>query len=142
MNAVSCPKCGPEALTLKKPAFDGLRKTGDRIVCASCGRELGMIAAGEAPVPANPAAKPRPSIFDDVELTRADPFAREERGRLCRYCLHYIVNPFRQWCGRHRRDVEALDTCWNFERRPDEEKDPSDPSDPPAPLPGKTGRGL
>jgi hypothetical protein len=42
-------------------------------------------------------------------------FAEEERGRMCRYCREYVVNPFLQRCGLHRCEVEATDTCPRFE---------------------------
>lgn len=106
-----CPACGAAGLTLRKPVFEGLRKTGERTVCAACGHDVEPGPAPDAPA--------RPALFADTEPERApDPFAGDARGRLCRYCLHYVVNPFRQWCGAHRRDVDAMDACGQFEPRP------------------------
>lgn len=128
MTTNPCPKCGPDALTMKKPVFDGLRKTGERIVCASCGRDLGAVSAEAALSSKKPSPRARPSLFDDVELPeKSNVFAEESEGRWCHRCLHYVVNPFRQWCGRHRRDVEALGTCWDFEAKPE----PDEPEEPP-----------
>jgi hypothetical protein len=105
-----CPGCGQETLTLRKPVFDGFRKTGDIRVCASCGYEQ------PAPAEAAPGPAMKPALFDDVELpARPELFEAGESGRLCRHCRHYVIHPFRQWCGQHRREVEALDTCAQFE---------------------------
>ncbi|MDA0990973.1 MAG: hypothetical protein O3A51_09505, partial [Verrucomicrobia bacterium] len=50
----------------------------------------------------------------------ADLFDDSEKQRNCRYCKNYVVNPFTQWCSRHRKDVEATDVCEQFDRKPDE----------------------
>jgi len=47
-----------------------------------------------------------------------DIFAEDEKGRNCRYCKHYVVNPFTQRCGLHGRTVEATDTCEDFQSAP------------------------
>jgi hypothetical protein len=108
----TCPGCGRETLTIRKPVFDGFRKTGEALVCASCGHERPAEAAA-APAPAR-----KPALFDDVDLpARPDLFQEGDSGRACLHCRHYVVNPFRQWCGEHRREVEALDTCPQFEAR-------------------------
>ena len=39
-----------------------------------------------------------------------------------------MIDPFRQWCARHRREVEATGSCSDFAPRPLE---------PPAPPPEK-----
>lgn len=108
-----CPACGRDVLLVRKPVYDGFRKTGETIVCSSCGHTF---AEAELPKSGKP---PRPQVFTEADRTHGtDPFAGDERGRLCRYCVHYTVNPFRQWCGLHRREVEATDTCDRFESRP------------------------
>jgi len=119
-----CPACGREVLLLRKPVYDGFRKTGESLTCSACGH---VFADSELTAAGGPS---RPRVFTDADRTRApDPFAADERGRLCRYCRNYTVNPFRQWCGRHRREVAATDTCPQFEARPageegNEEKKP------------------
>lgn len=116
-----CPACGREVLLIRRPVYEGFRKTGESLVCSACGHVFG---ADEQPEATGPV---RPKVFADTDRSRdPDPFARDERGRLCRYCRHYTVNPFRQWCGLHRREVEATDQCPQFEARPLKALSPSD----------------
>ncbi len=98
----------------REPVYEEFKKTGERILCSACGHEF---APDEPPTP--PPAKP--AIFgpDDLPLTPRV-FDETERGRCCRYCRHYVVNPFRQWCGRHERETEATDLCDDFVRKDDE----------------------
>jgi hypothetical protein len=83
----------------------------------------------EADKPAAPsifseAEKPAPpKVFSDEERPDAPKvFREEEKGRLCRYCKHYVVNPFVQRCACHKRSVEATDTCPQFEKAEQEEE--------------------
>jgi hypothetical protein len=64
--------------------------------------------------------KPKaPSVFSaDEKPVAPEVFQEGEKGRFCRYCRHYVVNPFAQRCSRHRRLVEATDTCPQFEPVP------------------------
>ena len=54
-------------------------------------------------------------------------FRSTEKGRNCRHCRHYVVNPFIQRCGLHRCEVQAADPCGDF-------SPPEAPSDAAAPL--------
>jgi len=97
---------------IRKPLYEGFRKVGESVTCSACGHAL---TPEELPAGRRPS---KPAVFTEADRTRiADPFAGDERGRLCRYCRHYTVNPFRQWCGLHRRETEATDTCPRFEVR-------------------------
>ena len=107
---ILCPACGREALLLRAPRYEGLKKTGEELTCSACGHAF----ADEAAVPFR--AAPRAEVFTEADRSVVvDPFARDERGRLCRYCAHYVVNPFLQWCARHQREVQATDICGEFE---------------------------
>ncbi len=112
-----CERCGRDTLALEKPVYDGFTKVGDQVVCATCGtpfEEEQLKAAG--PV--------KPCIFGDDDRSPAvNVFDEGENRRLCRYCLHYIVNPFKQWCGLHRKEVEATDTCGRFAERKEKDEE-------------------
>lgn len=112
---IVCPLCGEESLVRREPVFEGFKKVGEKRFCSSCGGEL-PDEASEAPP-----ADTRPSIFQDDEPDTPDVFGDEERRRCCRYCVHYVLNPFTQRCGLHERDVEATDLCFDFEARADED---------------------
>jgi hypothetical protein len=104
-----CPHCGKETWLKKTPVFEGFKKTGEKQVCAACGGDVGVEEALAA------ATTRKPVIFTEADRSAIPQvFDESDKGRLCRHCRHYVVNPFRQWCGLHRREVEATDTCDRF----------------------------
>ena len=127
---IHCAACGREALLMRKPKYDGFKKVGEELTCSACGHvyaaEQDVPFKGQKPVSLFTAADRSP----DIKL-----FAAGENSRLCRYCVHYIVNPFRQWCARHGRDVEATDTCNLFAARPQDNKAEDKTASPPPPKP-------
>jgi len=113
---IVCSACGEETLLRREPVYEGFRKTGETLQCSTCGH----VFASEDEVPYKEARTP--AIFtDDDRPARVAVFGEDERRRVCRYCVHYVVNPFTQRCGRHDRFVEATDTCDDFTRRAPEE---------------------
>ncbi|MBL7114176.1 MAG: hypothetical protein ISS35_00290 [Kiritimatiellae bacterium] len=113
-----CPACGEQTFIRREPIYDGFQKVGDKRFCSDCGYEF-----EEEETPQSPKANPLKDIFgDDTDNDDPDIFSDTERQRCCRYCKHYIVNPFTQRCGLHERDVDATDLCKDFERPPPEEE--------------------
>jgi hypothetical protein len=108
-----CSACGERSFLKRVTKYDGFKKAGEVLKCAACGHEFAT--ESEAPAP----MKARPGIFDESDAPRAlHIFDDDEKGRLCRYCAHFVVNPFTQRCGRHKKVVEATDTCSDFEAAP------------------------
>ncbi|MFH0954094.1 MAG: hypothetical protein V1873_07170 [Verrucomicrobiota bacterium] len=119
---IICSACGADTLLMRKPKYDGFTKVGESLLCASCGHEY----AAEAEVPFK--GRPKPQVFTDADKSaKVEVFHEDEKGRICRYCLSYLVNPFTQWCSVHKKEVEATDTCPKFTPRPPpkEEKKPA-----------------
>jgi len=55
------------------------------------------------------------TVFSDEDhAPGVSVFKESEAASLCRYCAHYVVNPFMQYCTLHRREVEATDSCGAF----------------------------
>jgi hypothetical protein len=109
---IVCPACGAEALLLRQPRYEGFTKVGESLRCAACGHFF----AGEDEVPYK--HRPEAEIFTDADRSaEVKVFSEGEADRLCRHCVHYVVNPFMQWCGLHKREVEATDTCGKFHRK-------------------------
>lgn len=116
---ILCSACGAEALLLREPRYEGFRRTGETLTCSACRHEY----ASEAEVPFKESAPP--VVF--TEADRSAPvhlFQEGEAERLCRHCAHYVVNPFMQWCGVRKKEVEATDTCPRFRRRPEPKPPP------------------
>jgi uncharacterized Zn finger protein len=112
---ILCTACGRESLLRREPAYDGLRKVGETLSCLACGH----VYPGEADVPFK--ARQASAVFSEQD--RSLPvtiFQSDEKGRNCRHCAHYVVNPFVQRCGLHRREVQATDCCDRFEPKQSE----------------------
>ncbi len=127
---VRCPACKQECFVLVQPRYEGFRRVGEERACSGCGAVIEATAVRRAPPP--------PALFGEEDRTPLpDVFRDDERGRLCRYCAHYVVNPFRQWCALHRRDVEATETCPQFKAAAaDGDADGDGPADGPGQDPG------
>ena len=111
-----CEGCGKSVLFIREAVYDGFTKTGELLKCSQCG----YIVEGEA---AEVLEKPKPpSLFTDEERSpEINLFAEGENRVICRYCVHYVVNPFTQRCARHKKEVQATDTCCDFEEREEED---------------------
>jgi hypothetical protein len=115
---IVCAACGADTLLIRRPRYEGFARVGETLSCAACGHAY----ASEDEVP----FKERKGVQVFTEADRSAEvrvFEEDEKGRLCRYCASYVVNPFTQWCSRHRREVEATDTCPQFAPRPPEKKE-------------------
>ena len=108
-----CTACGADTLLVRKPRYDGFTKVGEILTCASCNHEY----PSEDAVPFKGRAEIK--VFTDADRSaKVEVFHEDEKGRLCRYCANYIVNPFTQWCSLHKKEVEATDACPQFKQRP------------------------
>ena len=108
-----CPACARDSWLLRKPRYDGFTKTGEALTCALCGH----VFASEAEIAFKGSRKPK--VFSDDDRPRpVKVFREDEKGKMCRYCAEYVVNPFLQRCGLHRCEVQATDTCPHFRPKP------------------------
>lgn len=122
MKAVEiiCRNCGADSLLKREAVYDGFTKTGERLTCSSCGFEY----ASEESVPFK-ARRADPVVFTEADRSaKVEVFDEGETRRLCRYCANYIVNPFTQFCAFHKKEVQATDTCQQFQEA--EKKDDAD----------------
>jgi hypothetical protein len=108
-----CPACGRDSWLLRKPIYTGFTKTGEALICALCGHAF----ASEAEIPFKDNRQPQ--VFSENDRPRpVKVFREDEKGKMCRYCAEYVVNPFLQRCGLHRCEVQATDTCPHFRPKP------------------------
>ncbi|NLB66496.1 MAG: hypothetical protein GX803_08505 [Lentisphaerae bacterium] len=115
-----CPHCGRDSWLQRQPLYDGFTRTGETLLCALCRHEF----ASEAEITFKEGG--RPKIFTEADRPRpVKVFSEDEKGRMCRYCAEYVVNPFVQRCALHQVEVEATDTCPHF--RPKDDGDKPDP---------------
>lgn len=107
---IICTQCGAEAFLKREPVYEGLKKNGETLSCSACG----FVFSSEAAV----RFKERgavPEIFTAADRTEAvKVFDEGENKRICRYCADYVINPFIQFCSRHKKEVQATDSCSSF----------------------------
>jgi len=109
---IICSHCGADTLLKREAVYDGFTKVGEKLTCSSCGVEY----ASEAEVPFK-ARQAEPKIFTDADRSKkVEVFDDGENAGLCRYCANYIVNPFTQFCALHKKEVQATDTCPQFQK--------------------------
>ena len=107
---IICSGCGAESVVKREPVYDGFKKIGEKFTCVACGRQY----ASEEELPVITGKKPGIFGADDMPK-KLDIFKEDEKGKSCRYCRNYIVNPFTQRCGLHDKEVLATDICFDFE---------------------------
>lgn len=112
---IICTECGADALIRREPVYEGFKKVGEDFLCSACGHKY----ASEAEVPYKEARKAQ--VFDESDKAKViELFDDEERGKNCRYCEHYLVNPFTQRCALHFKEVQATDFCDDFSPKSEE----------------------
>lgn len=117
---IICPHCDAETFLKRESVYEGLKKAGEALSCAACG----FIFSSESEVPfkAHVAA---PNIFTDADRSeKVAVFDEGENRRICRYCADYVVNPFMQFCSRHKKEVQATDSCPQFSPVPEKPSKP------------------
>jgi hypothetical protein len=118
MVEIICSACGADTFVRREPEYDGFVKKGEKFICSSCGHRF----ANESEVPFK--QKKKSSIFSEADkFKKVEIFKSEEKGRNCRYCKHYVVNPFTQRCGLHNKLVQATDLCEKFEKAEEKKKE-------------------
>lgn len=112
-----CPACGRDSWLVRTPVYDGFTRTGETLTCALCHHEF----ASEADIPFK--ASTRPKVFTEADRPRpVKVFSEDEKGKMCRYCAEYVVNPFIQRCALHQCEVQATDTCPHFRPKGEDHK--------------------
>jgi rRNA maturation protein Nop10 len=112
-----CPVCQEETLFRLEAVYDGLRKTGERSICTQCGKALSSSPKADSPASAK---DPLSALFGDGASAEVAPAlfdVEAETSRLCRKCAHYVLHPFTQRCGLHDKEVQATDSCPQFEAK-------------------------
>ena len=114
---IHCPACGRDAWLTRKAQYDGFTKVGEIVACALCGH----LFDSEADIRTKTAARRR--FLPRRTAPPGSDFNEDEKGKMCRYCAEYVVNPFVQRCALHQREVEATDTCPHFRPKPPPEEE-------------------
>jgi hypothetical protein len=122
MKAVEiiCTCCGAESFLHREPVYEGLKKTGEELSCSACG----FVFQSEAAIPFKEQAS-SPKIFTEADRSKkVEVFNEGENKLICRYCANYVVNPFMQFCSRHKKEVQSTDSCPQFSSASDKPSKP------------------
>jgi hypothetical protein len=123
----TCSVCGRTAFAKLEKILDGWNVKGEHLVCSLCGADAGApdapksenstsVSAGRKALDAlfgneDAAAQKKPSILDmDSPAER----------RFCRDCAHSLVNVFAVICTRKHCEVQPMDDCPDYEKRPEQ----------------------
>lgn len=110
---INCRSCGQTALVRAEPVYEGFRRIGEVFICLTCGFRY----PSEAETPFAAFAK-KPDVFTTEEKSKVlSVFGEDEIGHSCRWCAHYVMNPFDQRCGLTGKTIEATDVCFKFLRK-------------------------
>ena len=111
-----CPHCGEETLPRTASRAEGWRVVPIR-VCMLCGGELEAAPSGAAPAGERRSRDRLSQLLGGEALpeTSLSPVAGADR--FCRVCVHCLEHPFRIFCELHRRDVDPMGDCPDFEPR-------------------------
>jgi len=122
----TCPACGRTAFAKLEKILDGWDVKGEHLVCSFCGTDAG---APDAPKPdaasVSAGRKALDALFgndDAAEVKKPsilDMDAPAEH-RFCRDCAHALVNVFAVICTRKHCEVQPMDDCPDFEKRPEQ----------------------
>ena len=122
-----CPACGRTAFAKLEKILDGWDVKGEHLVCPFCGAEAGLPDAKPDSLDAakvSAARKALDDLFGGPSDTGNRPSildgAKAEERRFCRDCAHSIVNVFAVVCTRKHCEVQPMDDCPDFEKRPDQ----------------------
>lgn len=108
---INCLNCKKETLLHREAVYDGFDKIGEKLTCSACGFEY----ASEDEVPFVEQTSD-PILFTDADRSvKISIFTEDESRKLCRYCAHYLINPFTQFCSIHKKEVQATDSCPRFD---------------------------
>ena len=123
MSAVEiiCRNCGADTLLKRESIYDGFAKSGEKLSCSGCGFEYE--AENEVPFKEK---REEVQIFTDADRSaEVEVFDDGEAEQLCRYCANYTINPFTQFCALHKKEVQATDSCGQFQAAEDTEESDS-----------------
>lgn len=118
----NCPHCNQDSLVKLETEMDGWTKVGEYFACAMCSEKLQDVEEEAAPTP-------NTSDVDDsrkkslLDFLGTDESSREEildddgKRRFCRDCTHLLEHPFKVYCLLHKKSINPMDDCPEFNRK-------------------------
>ena len=121
----TCPACGNAAFAKLEKILDGWEVKGEHLVCSFCGADAGAPDAPKSSDPDSVSAgrKALDALFGEEDAApRKTPSILDmdtpSEHRFCRDCVHSLVNVFAVVCTRKHCEVQPMDDCPDYEKRP------------------------
>ena len=123
----TCPACGRTAFAKLEKILDGWDVKGEHLVCSFCGADAGAPDAPESgnTAPVSAGRKELDALFgnEDAEAQKKPSILDMDtpsEHRFCRDCAHALVNVFAVICTRKHCEVQPMDDCPDYEKRPEQ----------------------
>lgn len=122
----TCPACGRTAFAKLEKILDGWDVKGEHLVCPFCGADAGAPDAPQSSDSASVSAgrKALDALFGNDAAEEKKPSILDmdtpAEHRFCRDCAHSLVNAFAVICTRKHCEVQPMDDCPDYEKRPDQ----------------------
>ena len=122
----TCPACGRTAFAKLEKILDGWDVKGEHLICSFCGADAGAPDVPESVDAASVSAgrKALDALFGNEEAAEKKPSILDmdtpSEHRFCRDCAHALVNAFAVICTRKHCEVQPMDDCPDYEKRPDQ----------------------
>ena len=122
----TCPACGRTAFAKLEKILDGWDVKGEHLVCSICGADAGAPDAPKSSEPNSVSAgrKALDALFGNDAAEERKPSILDmdspEEHRFCRDCAHALVNAFAVICTRKHCEVQPMDDCPDYEKRPEQ----------------------
>lgn len=122
----TCPACGRTAFAKLERILDGWDVKGEHLVCSFCGVDAGVPDAPKSADAASASAgrKALDALFgkDTAEVKKTSILDMDipSEHRFCRDCAHALVNAFAVICTRKHSEVQPMDDCPDYKKRPEQ----------------------
>ena len=117
----TCPHCNEDSIVKLETEMDGWTMVGEYMACAMCGEKLQT--PDEVPA-VSPSSDPNDGGKKDLldflgtgERTVDELIADDGRRHFCRDCTHLHEYPFKVYCLHHKKVVNPMDDCSDFNRK-------------------------
>lgn len=118
---ITCPHCQQDSIVKQQTEMDGWTKVGTYLSCALCGERL-QNAKSETATP--PASKTdtggKKNLLDFLgtdEESQKELLTDDGQRCFCRDCSHLLEHPFKVYCLLHKKTVNPMDDCPDFQRK-------------------------
>ena len=117
----TCPHCGQDSVVTLETEMDGWTKVGESLRCAMCrARLLDVVeerSHDDVPVKDETGKTDLLDFLGTNERVRDELIDDDGLRRFCKNCTHLLEHPFKVFCLLHKKTVNPMDDCSEFDRK-------------------------